>query len=459
MSENLNDSELNSEDTSTQEKEVGGLALVLSNRYGIIVHVFLYLSVTGLLSLLWGITAIQGANIPFWPLHTIFGWGIAIGIHLLTYLMYNNIVKPLGKIKTQSDFGVLFVYHAFLYGIINAYLLYLNLLYLPEVLWVFWPLSLWGIGFGLHLLGVLNWNSVFNNELKKLQAKYSDEQYRLDFPEKKLIKMANKKISHFWFLLAHICYYVVITTLLLSSGLPNVYEIYFQWGLIVGLHLFGYLLAYNIESIKATIKGLLFNIATFGIALIVGTYQVIQEDLTINWIVYLIILWAIIIGIHAIVVKIWDSVKAKSFEKVSHISTSEGFDLENFEMESRAASLLIWQWSFIAHLLVYGVGLLLINIEITNAGLDPMLLLHPAMGWLVAVAIHAAIYISVRIQMLEFWPISALIHLAVYIVVSIYMIVLNILYSPDIPWSIIAMAGWGIGLGLHVLLAFLTRRP
>ena len=68
---------------------------------------------------------------------------------------------------------------------------------------------MWGIGIGIHTLGFLMYASLFNKNLEKLQARFKDEEYRLDYPEKKLEKMAKRKITNFWLLLAHISYQII----------------------------------------------------------------------------------------------------------------------------------------------------------------------------------------------------------------------------------------------------------
>ncbi len=435
-----------------EEDERNAFIKIFTSNPVLIVHLFLYLSVVGLLSLIWAIDRLQGTVADYWPIHTIFGWGFGITFHSLTYIAYNDKNKWLSKVRRQSDFGILFVYHLKFYSLINIYLVVLNIVYTPKVLWFVWPLALWGIGVGLHALGFFSWKNIYTININKLREKYKDERYRDEYPEKRLKKMVNKKISHFWLLLANITYFAVINVLLVTL-IPLAIQIdsLINWAVVIGLHTFTYILAYYI-NIKAIVKGLVFNIALFGAVLGVTIYQVAQGLTTANWILYLVIFWAIIFGIHVIIAKKWPSFKAKTEDTISTISTSSGFDLDSFEVKSRASSLLIWQWSFIAHLIVYGVGLLIISVELANAGLEPTLLIHPAMGWLVAVAIHCAIYLAVRLQILEFLPITAMIHLAIYAVICIYLTIFNPIVG------LVTAAGWGIGLGLHILVAFLTRK-
>ncbi|MCL0091940.1 2TM domain-containing protein, partial [Dehalococcoidales bacterium] len=53
------------------------------------------------------------------------------------------------------------------YALINAGLITLNLLVVPEVIWFFWPLLGWGIGITCHYLWGVRW---IEGELKKKEA-------------------------------------------------------------------------------------------------------------------------------------------------------------------------------------------------------------------------------------------------------------------------------------------------
>lgn len=47
-----------------------------------------------------------------------------------------------------------FVVHATVYGVVNAFLIALNMLTVPQVTWFVFPLAGWGLGLALHYLGV-----------------------------------------------------------------------------------------------------------------------------------------------------------------------------------------------------------------------------------------------------------------------------------------------------------------
>jgi 2TM domain len=50
-----------------------------------------------------------------------------------------------------------FYIHAAVYVLVNILLLVINLVYIPEVLWFFYPLIGWGIGLTMHFLFAVLW--------------------------------------------------------------------------------------------------------------------------------------------------------------------------------------------------------------------------------------------------------------------------------------------------------------
>ena len=46
------------------------------------------------------------------------------------------------------------------------------------------------------------------------------------------------------------------------------------------------------------------------------------------------------------------------------------------------------------------------------------------------------------------------IHLGVYILVNVFLVVLNLITSPEYFWAIWPMLGWGVGLGAHAVTIF-----
>ncbi len=46
------------------------------------------------------------------------------------------------------------------------------------------------------------------------------------------------------------------------------------------------------------------------------------------------------------------------------------------------------------------------------------------------------------------------IHLGVYVLINVFLVILNLLTSPEYFWAIWPMLGWGIGLGAHAISLF-----
>ncbi len=63
-----------------------------------------------------------------------------------------------------------------MYAIVNALLIFVNLYFVPTVLWFFFPLIGWGIGVVLHYLGAIRFASS-NLEKKEAEAEYRAKKY------------------------------------------------------------------------------------------------------------------------------------------------------------------------------------------------------------------------------------------------------------------------------------------
>jgi hypothetical protein len=60
-----------------------------------------------------------------------------------------------------------FLIHLIVYVLVNAGLITLNLLVVPEFIWFYWPLLGWGIGVTANYLGAVRW---IEKDLKKKEA-------------------------------------------------------------------------------------------------------------------------------------------------------------------------------------------------------------------------------------------------------------------------------------------------
>jgi hypothetical protein len=48
-------------------------------------------------------------------------------------------------------------------------------------------------------------------------------------------------------------------------------------------------------------------------------------------------------------------------------------------------------------------------------------------------------------------------HLISYLVINVFLIVLNLVTSPNYFWAIYPLLGWGLGLGLHIASVYLQK--
>ncbi|MHA1491931.1 MAG: 2TM domain-containing protein [Promethearchaeota archaeon] len=400
-----------------ESKPVVGIAYILSHKILFILHAFLYLAVSGLLLIIWAVTLPTViVNVPqqavqyvssFWPIHAIMGWGIAIGFHAVCFLMYNDKIEYLSLVRRGPLFGILFVFHAWFYGIVNIYLIIINAMYSPEIPTFLWTLSLWGIGFGVHAFGFFTWAIISEKERKNLKEIYPD------YSEKRLKLKVNLKLTQLWLLIAHIAYYIVLNILSYTSLISETFTWGFGgmrepiqgtivWGILLGVHALSYFLFNYLPAIKPEIRTLLLNITAYGafniyfiiLQLIFPNAWMQVEEPSRIWVHYPLILWGIFLIIHAIVTVKYDILIPKAIDKVKSPYTE---NLEDFELKNKAIILMFLQWTFISHAFIYVVGLILIGVDLAALGIENVLI-HVAMGWLIALGLHGAIFIIILKQ-------------------------------------------------------------
>ena len=436
---------------------------LLTNRIVYALHLFTYVMVSGLLIMIWLVSwTVTGLNF-FWPFHPIFGWGFGMGFHALTYIMYNDKSEYLTYVREQSKYIMAFIYHTFFYISINLYLFLINLIDLTFI-WFTWSLGMWGIAYVYHAIGYFTWNKIFDDQWKKLRPKHED------FSKKRLKHEIIVKIGNFSMLLVHFTYYIVTFIIVniyvfVGTGLGElavliIAEIFLSWGIFLAWHAFGYILFYHVETIKAVVKGFILHI-TFYVLLnvqIVMGYLIFSryyEFFPWEAIIYLLLISAVGILIHALITAKWDYFLESAQTKVR---IKYGDDIHKDDVRLLAKRVIFWRWSLVTHFLIYLVALVIIGVNIANRGLDLLLLIHPAMGWGIGVALHAAIYYINLKPVKGFFSITALIHVTIYIITSIYLVILNVLFLPGAPWSLFAILGWGIGVGIHLLIMYSTRK-
>ncbi|MBD3229750.1 MAG: hypothetical protein GF329_16330 [Candidatus Lokiarchaeota archaeon] len=431
---------------SPKKQSTNPVISLLTNRLVFFLHLFAYLAVSGLNTLIW---AIASPRSIFWPFYQMFGWGFAVGLHVITYLMFNDYTEYLTKVRKSSTFNILFIYHAFLYISINVFLLIIDLLY-TRALFFYYPLIFWGIAVGFHATGFFLYPATLERELKGLKKTY------LDYSDKKLTSMANSKIANFWILLMHVSYYIVANIWMYAvfflTPIGDTYtpvETTIVWGLLVGVHTFSYLLYYYVENITRIVKGFLIHLAFYGVVNGWLIYEYFTTPSNRFWPLYSLVIWGAGIFIHLFVVYKWGYFKESAVKRVKSLNP----ELGKYELDSKANTLAFWQWSFVAHIAIWAIGIVTIGIEFVIAGIAIGFLINPIMGWLIAVSIHGAIFFIVFKDIEGFFRTTAIIHLFVYVTTGIYLVILNAMTSA-FPWSAIALGGWGIAIGLHLILAY-----
>lgn len=71
--------------------------------------------------------------------------------------------------------------HAIVYAIVNAWLIAINLIYVPSVIWFVWPLGGWGVGLAAHYLGAIRFGTT-DIERREAQAEYRARSYSASLP-------------------------------------------------------------------------------------------------------------------------------------------------------------------------------------------------------------------------------------------------------------------------------------
>jgi len=412
-------------------------------------HLFLYSTVMALLILIW---ALVGDISFFLPAFPILGWGIGIGLHLIGYLIYFDKVSYLTKIKEQSTLGLLFILHAFIYVMVNLIVLCGDLI-TPGVVFFYWLSSMWGIGIIFHAIGFFTWNMLMVNERAKILRKYPN------YDSRKINKIATRKISNLWILVAHITYFVIVN-ILIYTVIPDLFNVDLEainiidrtiyWSVILVIHIFSFFLRFYNESIKPNLRGLIIHTSLYVASNILLIYEWNKSDIAYFWPIYSLILWGIIIHVHVSASLKYDNRIKKVLIKVEKQIT----DADKYELHSKARKLVLWQYSFFSHLIIYAIGILLMTINIIIIAVDLSNIVHPIMGWGIGISVHGAIYLIVRLRIKGFWKGTFILHLAAYISTNIYLIILNVMMG-GFPWSAIAIVGWGIGLGVHTILAYI----
>ncbi|MHA1454016.1 MAG: 2TM domain-containing protein [Promethearchaeota archaeon] len=438
-------------------KEKSNFSKFLANRIVFLIHLFLYVGVNLLLVLIWGLT---GAGV-FWPIGSIFGWGIAMSLHSVAYLGHIDKENFLSKtFKEGNTIKTLFVYHCTLYTSIMLLLFMVDIMKAPITGNFVYPVVIWGILLVVHAIGFSKLDSKIEKQSKILQEKYPE------YSEKQAKKEASSKIARVIILFMHVGLFIVLNALLyifrfssLSPSGKTEFVFYtIAWACVVVTHGLGYFLKY-FTKIKAKWTTLIINIVGYGIlsAGVVIRNSII-ETLPFRYWQYPVVLWGIWVGVLLIMTFIWESLIKRATTRIT--SNGRNADIEEFEVQSKAKRLVFWMGSFITHILVYIAGILLMNSSATDVysiyGLG--ILFIPALGWLIGLATHGIIVFIIWKPVKNNLNRSIIAHIVIYIFTSILLVFINLHYTPGFLWCLIAMGGWGLGLGFHVLLKAMKKK-
>jgi len=117
----------------------------ISYRFSVRIHLAVYILVNILLFVINFLTAPPMITFQTsWFIYPLLGWLIGLTIHSASYIMFARGVYPMAKR------GVM--YHLLAYITVMILLVVNNLQFIPQLLWVLWPLIFWGAGFAIHAI-------------------------------------------------------------------------------------------------------------------------------------------------------------------------------------------------------------------------------------------------------------------------------------------------------------------
>ena len=109
-------------------------------RYSVKIHLGVYIVVSVLLLII----NLIFTPLILWVMYPFFGWLIGISIHIIAYILYARGVYPMAKR------GLIFHLDAYIFTLL--FLTLINLVTLPQYLWVLFPIIFWGIALLLHII-------------------------------------------------------------------------------------------------------------------------------------------------------------------------------------------------------------------------------------------------------------------------------------------------------------------
>jgi len=433
----------------------------LTNRIVFLIHLFLYAGVNLLLLLIWGLG--KNPDKVFWPVFPFLGWGIAIALHSVTYLAYNDKVKFLSKIVQEgSRMKILFMYHATLYASIMLLLVFVDIMRIPGGFTgnFVYAIVVWGILVLIHGIGFSSFNKLIEKQMTTSREKTPEAS------EKKIRRDATVKIGNAIAMLMHTGLFIVLNGLLFfiryptmsTEGRLNFVMGTIAWGILLALHVIAYVVAFH-TKLPSKWKVLVVSIAAF-VAFGASTMirNIYETELLRYW-HYPVVVMGIWVGVLVLVALLWNPLMRRAQKRIAKNGRSS--DLEDFEVQTKAKRLIYLEWSWVAHVIIYVVGLVLMNspnpevYSIYGLGI----LFIPALGWLIGLAVHAIIVFIVWKPVKNKLNISLLIHVTAYVFTGILLVALNLIVTPGaILWSAIALGGWALALGFHAMIKVFIKK-
>jgi len=117
------------------------------------VHLAAYLLVMGIL----GAINYQHTPDTIWVIYPAIGWGLGVLIHYFTVAWNRESFSDTREDWKKNSLERSFLIHFAAFALIMVMLVFINLTYSPDTLWVIYPALGWGIGVVLHLVFVLLW--------------------------------------------------------------------------------------------------------------------------------------------------------------------------------------------------------------------------------------------------------------------------------------------------------------
>ena len=142
-------------------------------RYSVKIHLGVYIIVSILLLVI----NLIFTPLYLWVMYPFFGWLIGISIHIVAYILYARGVYPMAKR------GLIFHLDAYMFTLL--FLTLINLVTLPQYLWVLFPIIFWGIALLLHIIVYLIYYS----------SSKIDEQGKVDSKKSRAVERELEKMK------------------------------------------------------------------------------------------------------------------------------------------------------------------------------------------------------------------------------------------------------------------------